>query len=323
MSKTKFIYNPKAGDKRALFSKKKPDLLLHAIHRLFKKYEIEFDEAPTKGPGDGRRLAAEASKEGYDTVIVAGGDGTVGEVANGLIGTDVALGILPLGTFMNVARMLSIPFDLEQAVMVIKMRNTRMIDAGEVVSIEGERPGEPSYFLESASIGIEADFQQEFLAWERGDRAALGRFLKGMGQFYRSPLKVDLDDGRSFESRAHVIMVSNGPYADAAMPVAPSAKLNDHMLTIRRYHMSKVQLLQHVLRLKVSGAYKNTDIETYTSTSVRITSRSPRPVHADARIFGDTPMLIKIRPNALKVIAGYPDSPQDSALLAKNVYLIP
>jgi diacylglycerol kinase (ATP) len=323
MSKIKFIYNPKAGEKRGFFSRKKPGLLLYSIHALLKKYEIVFDEAPTKGPGDGRRLAVEASKEGYDTVIVAGGDGTVGEVANGLIGTDVALGILPLGTFMNVARMLSIPFDLEQAVMVIKMRNTRLIDAGEVVSIEGERPGEPSYFLETAGIGIEADFQHEFLAWERGDKAALGRFLKRMSQFYRSPLKVELDNGRSFESRAHVITISNGPYADAAIPVAPSAKLNDHVLTVRRYHMSKLQLLQHVLRLKILGVYKNTDIETYTSTIVRITSQSPRPVHADARVFGDTPILIKVRPNALKVIAGYPEFPQDSALLAKKVYLSP
>ena len=323
MSKIKFIYNPNAGTKNPIFSRKRPGLLLHSIHNLFKKYEIQFDEAPTIQPGDARRLAAEAAGEGFDTVVVAGGDGTVGEAANGLIGTDVALGILPLGTFMNVARMLSIPFDLERAMMVIKMRNTRMIDVGEILSIEGERPDEPTYFLESAGIGIEADFQNEYLAWERGDRAALGRFMKKLSPFYRKPLHVMLDDDRSFVSMAHVITVSNGPFAGAAIPVAPSAKLNDHVLTVRRYHMSKMQLLGHILHLKIAGIYKSSKIEIYTSTTVKITSPSPRPVHADARVFGTTPISIKVRPNALKVIAGYSDSPKDSAMIAKNIYLEP
>jgi len=323
MSKTKFIYNPKAGAKKSIFSRQKPGPLLHSIHDLLKKYEIEFDEAPIKKPGDARHLAAEAAKDGYDTVIVAGGDGTVGDAANGLIGTDVALGILPIGTFMNVARMLSIPFDLELAVMMIKMRNTRMVDVGEILSIEGERPDELTYFLESASIGIEADFQNEFLAWEQGDRSAFFRFLKHVGPFYRSPLKVELDEGRTFESRAHVIVISNGPYSGAAINTAPSAKLNDHVLTIRRYQMSKLELLRHVLRLMIFGAYTNPKIERYTTTTVRVTSPSPRPLHADARVFGKTPIMIKVRPKALKVIAGYPDSPKDSAMIPKRIYIAP
>lgn len=323
MPKTKFIYNPTAGAKRSIFSRKKSSLLLHSIHDLLKKYEIIVDEAPTKGPGDARRLAVDAASEGYDTVIVAGGDGTIGEAANGLIGTDVALGILPIGTVMNVARMLSIPFDLEGAAMVIKIRNTRMIDVGEILSIDGERPDELTYFLESAGIGIEADFQNEFLAWERGDKTALGRFLKNINYFYKSPLMVELDHGRTFESTAHVIMISNGPYADVAIPVAPLAKLNDHLLTIRRYRMSKMELLRHVVRLMLFGTYKNPKIETYTSTTVRVTSPSPRPVHADARVFGTTPIAIKIRPRALTMIVGYPDSPKDSALIPKKTYLAP
>lgn len=312
-----------AGSKRAIFTRKKPGLLLDTIHDLLNKYEIPFDETPIQKPGDARRLAAEAAADGYDTVIVAGGDGTVGDAANGLIGTDVALGILPLGTFMNVARMLSIPFDLEAAVIVIKMANTRMIDVGEIISIEGEQPGEPTYFLESVGIGIEADFQNEFAAWEDGDRAAFGRFLKHLTPFYRNPLKVELDNDRSFDSRAHVIMVSNGPFAGAAIPVAPTAKLNDHMLTVRRYRMSKLELLRHLAHVKIIGAYKNPNVEMHTSTTVRVTSSSPRPVHADARVFGQTPITIKVRPLALKVIVGYPDSPKDAGMIPKRTYLSP
>ena len=323
MSKVKFIYNPKAGAKKSLFRRQVPGLLLETIRSLLRKYEIDCDESPTQAPGDARRLAAQAAQDGYDTVIVAGGDGTVGEAANGLIGTDVALGILPLGTFMNVARMLSVPFELELAVMVIKMRNIRHVDVGEILAIEGDRPEEPTYFLESSSIGLEADFQNEFLAWERGDRAAIGRFLRRGFRNYRHPLKVELDNNRSFESRAHVIMVSNGPYAGSAIPISPTAKLNDSLLTIRRYHMSKLELLQHILHSLIFGSHKEPKIEIYTSTTVRVTSKSARSVHADGRIFGKTPISIKLRPKALHMIVGYPDSPQDSALLAKKTYLSP
>lgn len=321
--KAKFIYNPKAGSKKSFLFRKKPSLMLEDLHRLLRKYEIEFDETPTKGPGDARRLAAEAAKEGRDLVIIAGGDGTVGEAANGLVGTDTALGILPLGTFMNVARMLSIPFALEAAVQTIKMGNVRRIDVGEIVYLEGKGSEESRFFLEEAGMGFEALFQEEFLAWERGDRGALIRFFKNAFGFYSSQVTVELDEGKSFESRAHVITISNGPYAGAALPLAPSAKLNDHLLTVRRYRMSRGEFVRHLLRIKTLGVYQNPQIEVYKSATVKITSPRPRSVHADARVFGTTPVSFKVRPSALNVITGFPDSPEDSALLKERTYLAP
>jgi diacylglycerol kinase (ATP) len=164
MLKTKLIYNPRAGAKKRIFSRSNP-LLLQDISALLDKYEIEFDAAPILKPGDARRLAREAAEQGYEQLIVAGGDGTIGEAATGLIGSKTALGLLPLGTYMNVARMLSIPFNLEGAVMVIKMGNVRSIDIGEILSLEEERVDgkiahEENYFLESVGIGLEADFQK-------------------------------------------------------------------------------------------------------------------------------------------------------------------
>src|SRR5258705_214175 len=116
----KFIYNPKAGHKAKLLSLKHPLLSLEDIKALLKRYQIPFDSFPTRSAGHATELARQSVKEGYGTVIVAGGDGTVGEAANGLVGTDVNLGILPLGTFMNIARMLSIPSDIEKAVALLK-----------------------------------------------------------------------------------------------------------------------------------------------------------------------------------------------------------
>ncbi|HEX2171283.1 MAG TPA: acylglycerol kinase family protein, partial [Dehalococcoidia bacterium] len=66
----------------------------------------------TDGPGSGSHLARRAVAEGFDTIIAAGGDGTVQEVAHSLVGTDATLGIMPLGSIMNVARTLGIARDL-------------------------------------------------------------------------------------------------------------------------------------------------------------------------------------------------------------------
>ncbi len=324
--KTKLIYNPHAGSKKRLFPDN-PGTLLQEISTLLHKYEIAFDESPTNAPGDVRRLAHEAVTQGYDLVIVAGGDGTVGEAAQSLIGTNTTLGILPLGTYMNVARMLSIPFQLEKAVMILKMCNVRTIDVGEILSLEeeqidGQRVNEPSYFLESAGVGLGADFQKTFLSWEKGNWNALWKMLKDMRQFYKIPLHVELDGNQSFDSHTHMLLVSNGPYMGAGLAVAPSAKLNDHVFTIHRYRMSKGDLFKHFFLMKLLGYRSHPDVLTYTSKFVRITSREKRPVDADARVFGHTPVSLTIKPKAFKVIVGYPDVVQDSALLSKT-YLRP
>jgi diacylglycerol kinase (ATP) len=155
--KIKLIYNPQAGAKWKIF----PNYLqyqtsLKDIKQHLEQSEFEVNPAPTKAPGHATQLAKEAIKEGYKIVVAAGGDGTVGEVANGLVHSDVTLGIVPLGSFMNVAKMLLIPLDIEKAIQLIKIGRTRKIDVGSVNRLSGEKLGQPYYFLESAGIGLEA-----------------------------------------------------------------------------------------------------------------------------------------------------------------------
>ncbi len=322
MASTTLIYNPKAGAKKRLGSQN-TQATIRQIRRLLSKYGIEADETPTKGPGDACRLAREAAASGAETVIVAGGDGTVGEAANGLVGTETALGILPLGTFMNVARMLTIPLDLERAVMVLRMRQIRTIDVGQVLSIGGTRIDEPLYFLEAAGIGLEARFQRGVLEMERGDPDAFWRLLKSLWKPRRAPIRIELDEGRVFESRAQIILVTNGPYEGAGLHVAPTAKLNDHRLTVRCYGMNHLELLAHFLKIKMAGSDKEPHIFTATSSSVRLTSSGSAHVHADARVFGRTPVHMTVVPAALRVIAGFQDSPEEGALLQEETYLAP
>jgi diacylglycerol kinase (ATP) len=194
MPKIKLIYNPHAGLKKRLFSRANP-MLLQDIYDLLHKYEIEFETEPLTKPSDARRIAREAADQGYDQLIVAGGDGTVGEAATGLIGSETALGVLPLGTYMNVARMLSIPLNLESAVMTIKMGNVRSIDVGEIVSLKDEKvdekfTSEANYFLESVGIGLEADFQKFYLTFKDRPWPATIQLIKDLRSFYKTPLTI-------------------------------------------------------------------------------------------------------------------------------------
>src|SRR6186997_1905087 len=150
----KLIYNPNAGKKRNLLPTSQ-QATLEEIKNLFVQYQIPIDYFPTKGPGDAAILARDSIKEKYNVVIAAGGDGTISEVAAGLVGSDMTMAILPLGSFMNTPEALAIPRDLEMAVMVIKMGRSRKIDIGQINMLDGEKLSKPVFFLENAGVGLE------------------------------------------------------------------------------------------------------------------------------------------------------------------------
>lgn len=318
----KLIYNPYSGQKRKIVPGKMGDITLEDIKILLDQYQIPVDLFPTKYPGHATELGRDAIKEKYDVVLVAGGDGTVGETANGLVGSDITLGIIPLGSFMNVARMLSIPFDAEKAIEIIKINRTRKIDVGGITKLDGKKLGDPYYFLESAGIGLEADMHYHFLDLEKGKLQAIAKMIRTIWGFYGEPGKITIDD-QEISTRATLVTVSNGPYASAALKLAPKAKLNDHRLTVSLYYMSKFELIRYFYNQLRIGKTWSPKIKTFQAVRViRIETRVERLVHADARKFGTTPVEFSVVPNALRIITGFPPNKEEAALI-KRTYLDP
>src|SRR5215216_4602030 len=129
--KPAIIANPHAGRKAGLRTNAfGPSELQDVLAR----HGMEADLWPTERPDHATELARQAVHEGRPLAVAAGGDGTVAEVAAGLIGGNTSLGILPLGSVMNLARMLGIPRDLEQAARVIKQGHAVRIDAGRATT---------------------------------------------------------------------------------------------------------------------------------------------------------------------------------------------
>ena len=318
----KLIYNPHAGAKRRMFPNPYTNATsLEDIHAMLKKYQLEADFYPTKYPGHAIELAENAEKEGYKMVIVAGGDGTVGEAANGLINSQITLAILPLGSFMNVAHMLSVPLDLEKAVLLIKLGRTRKIDVGIVHYLGQAQLSKPYYFLESVGFGLEAQMHEYMLKVEQGKYQEIINIIKTLFEYIRYRAEIIMDDKR-ITTRATIINIANGPYSGPALPIAPTAKLNDHLLTVSIFKMKKFDLFHYFFNL-FFGRKKHKKPTVYQAKKVKIDTKFQRPVHVDARLYGMTPVELSILPNAISVITGFPDPEEEIISLQKRTFLDP
>lgn len=220
MMRSKLIANPRAGRKAGLPTN---GATLDAALTALTGRDIAPDVEMTRGPGHATELARAAARAGYDRVIAAGGDGTVRETAVGLLGSGATLGIMPLGSFMNVAHMLAIPRDVREAAAVIAGGEQAVIDMG--------RAGE-HYFLEAAGVGLDAALFRQTNRLDAGHWDALGTAAR-IALTYRPQRLVVKMDCWTVEMDALMVTVANGPYCGAALTVAPGAVVDDHRLDVR------------------------------------------------------------------------------------------
>lgn len=310
-AKIKLIYNPMAGKKRSLVPLTQSHSL-EDIVRVFHQFGMQVDPYPTKSPKHAIELAKQSEKEGYEIVVAAGGDGTVATVAHGLVGSKVSLALLPMGSVMNIGRMLSIPSDLEFSVALIKLGRKLKIDLGEITLLEGKKPQKPSYFVEQAGVGFDADYRYYLdSALEKGNWTAIISLARLVLPLFGPRIEVTVD-GKLVEKKARMVYVSNGPYSGPALKYAPTAKLDDHVLTTSVFTVSRLGLLKFLINVIRGRRTKTSQVKVYEAKEVNINSRVEKLVHADARVFGKTPVSFRIRPSSLNVIAGYPDEDNSS-----------
>src|ERR1700730_3982891 len=143
------ITNPKTGRYAARHSPR-----LNGVCDYLRTHGIEVEQASTTGPGDATLIAARAANNGVPEVIVSGGDGTINEVLQGMIGTDVRLAILPRGTGNVLARELKLPLNARGAMEVIARGRTRRLHLGCATD---DLSGAKRYFFLMAGIGLDAE----------------------------------------------------------------------------------------------------------------------------------------------------------------------
>ena len=286
------IRNPHAGTKKGI--------LPNAISRdelvaLLERHGLGGDVVETLDKEAARREARLAVHDGIDVVVAAGGDGTIGTVASALLGTDVALGVLPMGTVMNIPRMLGIPRDLEAAAEALGTGERRLIDVGEA----GGRP-----FYEAASVGMNAAMFREAQQFEKGDWLSIVRTIWVALRYRPARMHIDLDGDQRVRTRALMVVMALGPYTGAGMTVAPEARLDDGKFDVRVFRgFSKPELIRHLAGIAFGRYRYAPHVSTYRAGRVRVTSHHPLPCRADSHDLGTTPLDISMRPLALSVMA--------------------
>jgi diacylglycerol kinase (ATP) len=252
--------------------------------------------------------ARDAVDCGYDVVVAAGGDGTIGLIGRQLIGTRTALGILPLGSVMNIPRMLGMTRDPEEAARILAEGHLRSIDVGQV----GDR-----IFYEAGSVGLHAAATRELPLVDRGDYGALVRSIAAAFRYRPSEIRIELDGDRTIKAKAVGVAVANGPFIGPGLAVAPEALLDDGLFDVRVFlHYTPAEQLQYVLSIVRGRRPRERSSRTERAKWVRITSDRPLAVRADAVDLGSTPVVFEIRPRVLTVVA--PDRSTSSSASGRH-----
>ena len=245
-------------------------------------------------------LARRALRERPSILVAGGGDGTLNTVANALVGSDTALGVLPLGTLNHFAKDLGIPLDLDGAARVLAAGRRAALDVGEV---NGRR------FLNNASLGIYPDIVRERTRQQR--RFGRSRFAAmlwaTLGVVNRAPLlslRLELEDGARV-CRAPFVFVGNNEYTMEGFRIGTRARLDEGCLSIyTTSHCHRGGLLKLALRALVGRLRQADDFMALRARTLRVeTSRGRILVATDGEVsVMQTPLEFRLLPRALEVI---------------------
>lgn len=296
--KTVFVYNRAAGQRDVQGE-------LDAVFSYLTENGWELTIHETRSPGHATELAREAAQQGADMVVAVGGDGTIGEVASGLVGERTAMGVLPVGTGNLWAHMLGLPVwspvypsALMDAARVLVRGKRRAIDVGKM----GER-----YFLLWCGIGFDAQVARN-VEPHRDIRRTLGNItyvVTGVAQALalRGTRMTVVVDGIARRYRVLLILVSNAQLYGPSLRVSPEAQLDDGLLDISIFRgQNFVDVARHFVLLLVGRQETSSRIEMVRGRSIQVLGEKPLAVHLDGDPAGNTPLSIKVLHRAIELV---------------------
>jgi len=260
----------------------------------------------TTGPDAARLLAAEAVREGFDTVVAAGGDGTLNEVLNGIGDVPggferVRLGVWPLGTTNVFARELGIPTRLEEAWSVIRRGQETRID---LPSIDHAATGTTRrrYFAQMAGAGLDAR-AIELLHWPLKKKIGqLAYVVAGINALRRTQSKITVADGANSVT-GELVLLGNGRLYGGRFVIFPRANVRDGKLEVCVFPRTNwITLLWCAPRLLTLGTLPPKAVRSFQAESFTLTSSSLTPLQVDGELIGHLPATFSLQRQGLRVI---------------------
>ncbi len=274
MTDTAIIFNPSAR------SEKSRDLA-----SVFHAMAPEARLLMTTGPGDARRLASEAAREGYRIVAAAGGDGTVNEVANGLAGSKSALAVLPIGTMNVFSKEHDLPDKLDEAWGVIRSGNMREID---LLAANG------THFIQLAGVGLDAQVVKE-TTWESKKNLGPLSYLISAAQIAaRTPPKLIIEAGGKI-SEGSFVLIGNGRYYGAKIVLFPKARVDDGLLDVLIFkNIGYLDIAKYLAGILVGRHTGMDGVEYFQVSEATVRSEEEVPVEVDGELSGELPVTFRV-----------------------------
>ena len=293
--RTCIIFNPTAKGNKAR----------HFRHHL-DDFAAEATFKQTASMGDARKLAAAAVEEGFDTIVAAGGDGTLNEVVNGIgdarKGFERArLGVLPLGTVNVFAREVRIPLKLERAWETIRNGRETLIDLGLVeYSENGSRTRR--YFAQLAGAGLDAR-AIELVDWRLKKKIGpLAYVVAGLRALMEAQKKINVADGEA-HGDGELVLIGNGSLYGGEFRIFPPADMRDGLLEACVFsRVNWMTLFRCAPRLLLRGTLPRAATANYRSTSLTLTSEALVPFEVDGEFGGHLPATFSMKRMQLRVI---------------------
>jgi diacylglycerol kinase (ATP) len=298
----KVIVNPTAGANST--HKKWPD-----ISSLLKQSGLRFDFQFTEDRGHAIEIANEAASDGYRHLVAVGGDGTIHEVANGILqsknSSSTILGVINTGTGGDLIKSIGIHMDYIKACGIVNSPNRLLMDVG-VVTYQKSGQTLQRFFVNSAGVGFDArvvDATEKLPKWFGGTIPYLTALFRTFIGYRNETAAYKIGDSAPEEAKILSLVVANGGYFGGGMHIAPEAKLNDGLLdVVVMGNFGKFEILKNLSKV-YRGTHSNVPkVKMNRSTEITVESQHKLILQADGEVLGETPASFTILPKSLNLV---------------------
>ena len=262
---------------------------------------------PTSAPGTARTLATEAVREGFRTIVAAGGDGTLNEVLNGIGDApggfqSARLAVLPLGTINVFARELRLPLDLQKIWPVLQDADESRIDLG-CAEYQTARGPERRYFAQLAGAGFDAR-SVELVNWEWKKKVGPAAYvMAGLQALASAQPKINVVCG-SEKQAAELVLFGNGRFYGGNFPIFHKGDLQDGLLDAVIFPRVDWQSLPgHLLNFVRGAMFKEGGNIYLQGREFYLTCPQRATLQLEGELVGELPARIFVAPKALRVVA--------------------
>lgn len=316
MRKAALIYNPASGAGRARRAAN-----IEAAAQVFSASGVAVETVATTGPASAIVQARELASAGFDAIIACGGDGTVNEVAQGILesGANTALGVIPLGTANALAAELGIPTNAPAAAKVLVESERRRIPVGKMVFRNSRGASAERYWLMAASVGVDAELMYVISTMHKGRFGMAAYWAGGLRLLVTHrfiPFQIDFVEAETGRQRrevvAYFLLARLANFGKMFRRVAPKDALTRADATLILFKTRRrLAYVSFALRLLVGGGWKVTDVEL-----VQIKELNAQPIgsseshsicpqlraEVDGEVVGTLPARSTIVPDALTML---------------------